>query len=65
MIDDVVAVGAARPRLEIGGGIDMADAEPGQIGRQLGGAVETEAFMELQTVGGAENDGRHVTVFLI
>ena len=37
MIDDVVAVGAARPRLQIGRGIDMADAEPGQIGRQLRG----------------------------
>ena len=62
MIDDVVAVGAARPRLEIGGGIEMADAEPGKVGGQLGGAVEAEILVELQAVGGAGNDGRHVTV---
>ena len=65
VIDDVVAVGAARPRLEIGGGIKMADAEPGQIGDQFGGAVEAEILVELQTVGGAGNDGGHVTVFLL
>ena len=65
MIDDVVAVGAARPRLQIGGGIEMADAEPGQVGRQLGGAVEAEILVELQAVGGAGNDGRHITVFLL
>ena len=64
MIDDVVAVGAARPRLEIGGGIEMADAEPGQVGRQLGGTVEAEILVKLQAIGGAGNDGRHITVFL-
>ena len=35
----------------------MADAEPGQIGGQLGGTVEAEILMELQAVGGAGNNG--------
>ena len=51
MVDDVVAVGAARPRLQIGRGIDVADAEPGQIGGKRRGVREAEAVVELQAVG--------------
>ena len=64
MIDDVVAVGAARPRLEIGRGVKIADPEPRQVGRKFGGAVEAKILVELQAIGGAWNDGRHFSAFL-
>ncbi len=40
MVDDVVAVAAARPRLEIGRGIDVADAEVSEVGHEVGGLRE-------------------------
>ncbi len=58
MVHDVVAMRAARPRLEIGRGIDVADAEPGEVGRERGGAVEAEPGPELEPVGGARRRGR-------
>ena len=51
MVDDVVAVGAARPRLQIRRRIDMADAEPAQIGRERRGVREAEASVKLQAIG--------------
>jgi hypothetical protein len=58
MVDDVVAVRAARARRQIGRRIDVADAEPCQVRRQRCGLGEAEARAELQAVGGARNDRR-------
>jgi hypothetical protein len=55
MVHDVVAMTAARPGLQVGRGIDMADAEPREVGRQRRGISEAEAFVELQAVGGARD----------
>ena len=51
VVDDVVAMGRARPRCLDRRGIDMADAELGQIGQDRDRVVEGEAGMELQPVG--------------
>ncbi len=53
MISDVVAMRAARPRLEERREIDMADAEATQIGRDLRSLLEPEAAAKLETIGGA------------
>ena len=53
VVHDVVAVRAAGPRLEIGRGIEVADAKLGQVGREPGSIVEAEVGRELQAVGGA------------
>ncbi len=53
VVDDVVAMGRARPRCLHGRGIDMADAEPCEIGQDRDRIVEGEAGMELQAVGRA------------
>ena len=55
MVDDVVAVRAARPRLEEGRQIDMADAEARQIGRERRRLGEAEPLVELQPIGGARS----------
>ena len=53
VVDDVVAVRRAGPRRVDRRGIDMADAEPRQIGHDRGRVVEGEVLVELQPVGGA------------
>ena len=59
VVDDVVAVRAAGPRLEEGRGVEMRDAELLEVGRQRGGVVEAEGLGELQPVGGERHRGRH------
>jgi len=51
VIDDVVAVRAARPRLEKRRSIEMRDAELPEIRRERGGRVEIEIPGELQPIG--------------
>src|SRR5438105_15813985 len=58
VVDDVVSVSAARPRFQIGRGVDVADSEPRQIGCEPGGVPETKPPMELQAVG-RPRDWRH------
>ena len=58
MVDDVVAVRAARAGRQIGRRIDVADAELRQVRRQPRGLGEAEARAELQAVGGSRNDRR-------
>ena len=55
VIRDVIAVHAARPRLEDGRQIDMTDAKPRQVRRDRRGLAEPEAGAQLQPVGGAGN----------
>jgi len=50
MVDDVIAMSAARSRLQVRRGIDVADAEPRQVGSQRRGVPETEPLVELQAV---------------
>src|SRR5277367_2633782 len=59
MVDDVVAMGAALPRLQEWRGVDMADAETFQIGDDRRGGVEIEIRRELQAVGRDGNAGQH------
>ena len=51
MVDDVVAVGAARRRLQIGRTIKMADAQVGEVVRDCRGIVEAKAGVQLNTIG--------------
>ena len=53
VVDDVVAVGRARPRLLQGRGVDVADPEPRQVGHDRLRVREGEVLVELQPVGGA------------
>ena len=56
-VGDVVAVGAAGARREDRRGVDVADAEVGEVGRERGRVGEAEGRGELQPVGGAEAHG--------
>ena len=58
VVDDVVSVRRAGPRLVDRRGIDVADAQSLQIGRDRGGVVEREILVELQPVGGARRRRR-------
>ena len=53
-VHHVVAVRAAPPSLEHGRAVDVADAEPAQVGDELAGRGEGKAGVELQPVGGAD-----------
>ncbi len=55
VIGDVVAVGGVRRRLEHGRGVEVADADAGEMRRKLRRIVEPDAFAELDTVGGADH----------
>ena len=57
VVDDVVAVGAARMGCQVGRGVKVTDAEPLEVGGEPGGRVEVEPLVELDPVGGAR---RHV-----
>ncbi len=59
VIDDVVAVRRARPRLQERRGVEVADAEFFEIGHERGGVVEAEILGELQPVGRARHGGDH------
>ena len=50
VVDDVVAVRAARPRLEVGRAVQVADAERGQIWDGSGDVVEPATGVELHAV---------------
>ena len=54
VIDDVVAMSRAGARFHQRRGIDVADAEPREIGNQRGGVAEGEALVKLQPVGCAD-----------
>ena len=58
VVDDVVSVRRAGPRLVDRRGIDVADAQSLQIGHDRGGVVEREILVELQPVGGARRRRR-------
>ena len=51
VVDDIVSVSAARPRFQIGRGVDVANPELRQIGCERGGVPETKPPVELQAVG--------------
>src|SRR5205085_5941253 len=55
VIDDVVAMRRAGPRLHQWRRVDVTDPEPGQIGHERGSVAKREALMELQPVGGADD----------
>lgn len=59
VIDDVIAMGAARPGLEKGRGVEMRNAELLQIWHQRRSVIEGEFLGELQAIGGERNGGRH------
>ena len=48
MVDDVVAVQAARHGGEVRRAVDVGDAEVGQVGHDRGGVVEPEGRLELE-----------------
>ena len=52
VVDDVVAVRRAGPRGEDRRGVEVADAEPRQMGHDRGRVVEGEVLVELHPVGG-------------
>ena len=62
MIDDVVAVHAARSGLQVGRAVHMRDTQGLEIGRDLDGVVECEAGVQLQPVSG-EWDSGHCFLF--
>ena len=53
-IDDVVAVGAAPAGPQHRRAVEMADAEPAQVGDELADPGQRKAGVELQPVGGTE-----------
>ncbi len=53
-VDDVVAMHRAGARRKQGRGVNMADAEAGEVADQFGGVIESEAAVELQPQGRAE-----------
>ncbi len=55
MVDDVVAVLAARARAQVRRTIDVAYAQFGQVGHQCRRIAEVEAGVKLQPIGGAGN----------
>src|SRR5690606_8373793 len=55
MIDHVIAMQAAGPRLENGRGIDVADTQASQIRNDACRIVERELVIELQPIRGARN----------
>ena len=57
VINDVVAVGGSRTRLEPWRAIEMRYAERAQIGHQARSIVEREAAIELQPIGGPRHAG--------
>ena len=59
VVDDVVAVLAARARLEVRRAVDVADAQAGEVGHELCRLVEAEIAVELQAIGCAWNDRAH------
>ena len=59
MVGDVVAMGAARPRLEERRQIAVAHAELVEIGNQLGRLAQAEIAVELQPIGRARNPQAH------
>src|SRR5262245_45634337 len=50
MVDDVIAVRASGTRFQIGRGINVADAQPRQIGRERRRVPKTKFLMEWQAV---------------
>ena len=54
VVDDVVAVRGAGAGFQQRRGVEVADAEAGEVGDQFGAAVEREVAMELQARGGAQ-----------
>src|SRR3954471_7766258 len=55
MVDNVVAVGAARPRLHIGRGVDVTDPQPCEIWGKPRRIRKAKPLMKLKTVGDAWN----------
>ena len=55
MIGDVIAVHAARPRLEDRREVDVTDAELREVRRDRRRVAETKAGVQLQTIGRARN----------
>ena len=55
VVDDVIAVGAARAGLQNWRGIAVADSQGGKIRNQFGGLRESEVLMELQAIRGERN----------
>src|SRR4051794_5331795 len=53
MVDNVVAMGAARPRLHIGRGVDMADPQPCEIRSKPRRIRKAKPLVKLKTVGDA------------
>src|SRR5262249_60209258 len=60
MVDDVVAVRAARSCLQEGRSIKVADAECLEVRPERGGVVEAELGRELDTIGCERDGGRHL-----
>src|SRR5690606_31707029 len=52
-IDHIVPVRGSCPGGKYRRGVDMADAEAGEVGRKSGGGGEVHAVAELKAVGGA------------
>ena len=61
VIDYVIPVGAARRRLQVGRGIQVADAQFGQIPGDFRGIIEGEFWPKLNAVGSAQVLSRHYT----
>ena len=55
MINDVVTVRAAGPRLQVGRCVEMTDPKRGKIRHEPGGLRESEILRQLQTIRGARN----------
>ena len=51
VVDDVVAMRAARPRFQEWRRIEVGDAEFFEIGNERGGIVKSEILRQLQTIG--------------
>ena len=51
MVDDIIAMAAARPRLQERRGIDVAHSQLGEIGGYRFDRRKIEAGIQLQTVG--------------
>src|SRR5687767_2273179 len=58
VVDDVVAVDGSRSGGVDRGCVEMADAEPCEVGDDADGVIEREVLVELQPVGRSRRRGR-------
>jgi hypothetical protein len=52
VVDDVLAVCAARPRRKVWRSVNVGNTQTGKVGYKVGGMSKSEVAAELQTISG-------------